>query len=329
MCCLGFLTLENLMIKNIYTLLFVLLAVIPGFAVELTLPTVFSDHMVLQREQSVPIWGKSDPGAVVTVTFAGQKKTATADLEGNWALKLDPLTASKRPRELSVSAKLKTDVESQKFIDVLVGEVWLCSGQSNMQWAMQDVENAEEFMAAANYPEIRLYDTPRVASEKPMGEINAHWKICTPETVRSFSGVAYFFGRKLHEDLDVPIGLLLSAWGGTLIEPWTPPCGYAAVESLSSIHQRIEKTMPTSPFYKQALTDYQNEVAQWIVESEKAMEANRYVDVLPAFPEDMILTGDHQTPTKLYNGMLYAHIPFAIRGAIWYQGEANRYDGML
>lgn len=317
------------MIKKSCVILLAILFAIPCLAAELTLPSVFSDHMVLQREQPVPVWGKADPNAVVTVEFAGQKKTTTADRDGLWMVKLDPLKASSKARELNVSSSLKSKVKKRKFTDVLVGEVWLCSGQSNMQWAMQGTENAAEAMAAANYPEIRLYDTPRVPSESPMEKIDAQWKTCTPEAVKSFSGVAYYFGRKLHQDLDVPVGLLLSAWGGTLIEPWIPPCGYEGIESLSAIHQRVQKTLPSSPLYKQAMADYLTDISQWFFDAEKAVQADRYIAAPPEFPEGLILTGNQQTPTKLYNGMLYAHIPFAIRGAIWYQGESNRADGML
>ena len=317
------------MIKTGCIILLSLLTAIPCLAVELVLPTVFSDHMVLQREQSVPVWGKADPNAVVTVEFAGQKKTTTADQGGNWMVKLDPLKASSESRELNVSSSLKSEVKNQRFTDVLVGEVWLCSGQSNMQCAMQNTENPAEAIAAANYPNIRLYDTPRVPSESPMEKIDAQWKTCTPDAIQSFSGVAYYFGRKLHQDLDVPVGLLLSAWGGTRIEPWTPPCGYEGIESLSAIHQRVQKTLPASLLYKQTMMGYQADIARWIIEAEKAVQTDDYISTPPVFPEGLILTGNQQTPTKLYNGMLHAHIPFAIRGAIWYQGESNHREGML
>ena len=311
--------------KYCIMLLLPLLAAIPCLAAELTLPSVFSDHMVLQRGQPVPVWGKADPNAVVTVEFAGQKKTATADASGKWRVDLEPLKASAESRLLTVSA----GAETVKFSDVLVGEVWLCSGQSNMQWAMQNTENADTAIAAANHPGIRLYDTPRVSTEDPQEKINAQWTACTPETIKTFSGVAYYFGHKLHQDLNVPVGLLLSAWGGTRIEPWTPPCGFEGIESLADIHQQVQKTLPASPLYKKAMTRYQTDVARWIVEAEKAMQTDRYISAPPAFPEELILTGNQQTPTKLYNGMLHAHIPFAIRGAIWYQGESNHREGML
>jgi hypothetical protein len=262
-----------------------------SFAGQLSLPTVFSDHMVLQREQPVPVWGTAGPETTVTVEFSGQRKTATADTSGKWKLYLDPLAASVESRELSVSS----GDEKQVFNDVLVGEVWFCSGQSNMEmplggWApTYPLNDSEAEVAAATHPYIRLYDTPSVYSQEPVEPISSHWKTCTPGTVGSFSAIAYYFGRKLQQDLDVPVGLILSAWNATKIEPWIAPSGFAEVDSLAESY---------------------------------AVSTN--------IPE---LTGDvkliKKIPSVLYNGMIYAHIPYAIRGAIWYQGESNHNDGML
>jgi len=255
----------------------------------LSLPTIFSDHMMLQRGQPVPVWGTADPGAAVMVEFAGQTRSATADADGKWRIDLDALKASAQPRTLKVSSSLSSESCTLEFSDVLVGEVWLCSGQSNMQWEMQNSENAEAAIAAANHPLIRLYDTPRVFSDTPSEKIDSRWTACTPETARSFSAVAYYFGRKIQQELDVPVGLLLSAWGGTLIEPWIPPCGFEGFDALADIRRKI--------------------------------------DPMPKLGENP--AQDHQFPTALYNGMIHAHIPFAIKGAIWYQGESNHHDGRL
>ena len=256
-------------------------------AAELSLPSVFSDHMVLQRERAVPVWGKADPGAEVKVEFAGQTKTVTADADGKWRVDLAPMSASSESRILKVSSNLKSEIINLQFSDVLVGEVWLCSGQSNMAMALSACENSTNEIAAANYPQIRLFKAPNVAAATPKEEIAAKWAVCTPETVKTFSGTAYYFGRKLHQDLNVPVGLLLSAWGGTRIEPWTPPCGFAGIDTLKDIYERTQTGLK--------------------LDNPKP----------------------HQTPTALYNGMIHAHIPFAIRGAIWYQGESNVQDGML
>lgn len=255
-----------------------------SFGSELILPAVFSDHMVLQQKQPLPIWGTSSPGVKVTVEFAGQKQTAVADDDGSWKTELSPLPASTEPGTLTVTAGHKT-VELQ---DVLVGEVWFCSGQSNMSMVMQGnskypIENSETEIAAANFPEMRLFLTPVLYTKEPKEDIQAQWAVCSPETVRGFSAVAYYFGKKLHEDLNVPIGLIQSALGGTSIDPWTPPCGYEGIDSLADVYEKT-KNIPAL-----------------------SMKNKRH----------------RQIPTVLFNGMIAGHIPYAIRGAVWYQGERD------
>ena len=291
----------------------------------LTLPTVFSDHMVLQRGQKVPVWGTADAGVNVTVTFAGQKHASKAGSDGRWRVNLNPLKASAQGRVLTVTAGKDT----QTFKDVLVGEVWLCSGQSNMEWSMRQSENPKESIAAANYPLIRLYDTPRRHASYPMEKINASWKVCNPQNVTHFSAVAYYFGRKLHQELDVPVGLLLSAWGGTRIEPWTPPVGFEGIAPLKSIHDMVQNTLPSSPVYQRKVKAYLKALDQWRADADRALKEGKPMALAPVFPKDVILAGSQQTPTKLYNGMVYAHVPFAIKGAIWYQGESNYREGAL
>jgi sialate O-acetylesterase len=273
----------------------IVLAVIAATEVlaELTLPSVFSDHMILQREQTVPVWGEADEGAIVTVEFAGQKKTATADADGKWKVGLDPMPASSDSREMKVSSSLKSANEYQQFADVLVGEVWLCSGQSNMKFLMKWTEDAETAIATATNPQIRFYLTPTKFSIKPENHINSRWQTCTSESVGALSGVAYYFGKKLQQDLDVPVGLLESAWGGSRIEPWTSPKGFRNIDSLADIYLQI-----------------QDIPANYGENPRKAKQ-------------------ERQFPTLIYNAMIHAHIPYAIRGTIWYQGEANHDEGML
>ncbi|QHI68919.1 sialate O-acetylesterase [Tichowtungia aerotolerans] len=247
-----------------------------------SLPSVFSDHMIFQRNLPVPVWGSGTPGEKITVEFAGQTKTTVVDSSNHWKIMLDPMPASSKPRKLDVSGS-DSDVS---FSDVLVGEVWLCSGQSNMEFFLGKSDTAED-VATADYPQIRLYDTPRLPLREPGDDIVGHWEVCSPSSVKTFSGVAYYFGRKIHQDLDVPVGLLLSAYGGSRIEGWIPPCGYAQVPALADLYQTSLK--------------------------------------MPVFSGDD--KNDRQIPSALYNGMLHAHVSFGIRGALWYQGEANRREG--
>ncbi|MGE4490187.1 MAG: sialate O-acetylesterase, partial [Kiritimatiellales bacterium] len=255
----------------------------------LRLPSVFSDHMVLQQQQSVPVWGTAQPGASITVQFDGQQKTTTADRSGKWQVALDPMPASFEPRRMQVSAVSQSKTENCTLNDVLVGEVWLCSGQSNMEWKMECrtmYDWAEAAIAAADHPNMRLFFTPVRYTAEPRETTESHWMVCTPATVRLFSAVAYHFGHKLQEDLKVPVGLIQSALGATMIEPWTPAEGFAGIEWLAAVYANAQNIKTVSPITR-------------------------------------------NTPSALFNGMINPHVPFSIRGVIWYQGEANYKDGTL
>jgi len=262
----------------------VLLGVTSSAQAELKLPSVISDHMVLQRERAVPIWGWDTPGTEVTVTLGNTKESAKVDDSGRWQVSLPAMKAG-GPHEITVKG-----TSEKKLVDVLFGEVWLCSGQSNMEWVVNNSNNAAEEKANAKFPMIRHIKVPHRPSDKPETDVNASaWQETTPETVGKFTAVGYFFARELHEKLDVPIGLLGSNWGGTRVEPWTPPVGFAGVPALKDISDNIEN-----------------------------------------FPAKNGKGGiNHQSPTALYNGMISPLVPYGIRGAIWYQGESNNGEGMM
>lgn len=252
---------------------------------DVSVPSIFADNMVLQRDQAVPVWGKAAAGEEVTVSINGVKRTTKAGDDGKWMVKLPAMKVGE-PLEMTISG-----TNSLSFKNVLVGEVWVCSGQSNMQWAMTQALNPKEEIAAAKYPNIRLFHVKRVPQAHAQDDVvlTASWKECTPESVPNFSAVAYFFGRYLHKELDVPVGLINTSWGGTRIEPWTPPVGFKQVPKLGSLVK--------------------------VAEDLQKGESNAKVGA--------------QTPTALYNGMVHGLVPFGIRGAIWYQGESNRADAMM
>ncbi|WP_326993607.1 sialate O-acetylesterase [Chitinophaga sp. 212800010-3] len=245
---------------------------------EVKLPQLFSDNMVLQRNAPIPIWGWAAAGEKVTVRFNKQVKTIRAGKDGRWQLQLNAEAAG-GPYELDVKGDNDLLIRN-----VLVGEVWICSGQSNMEFALKNVQNNAEEIKAANYPQIRELTVPRNTSLTPQPDIlPASWKVCTPETAGTFSAVAYFFARKLQEELHVPIGLIHSSWGGTNVETWTSTAA-----------------LSTDPDFKE----------------------------LPAITADKIKAGlpsnsPNSFPSQLFNAMLSPLIPYGIRGAIWYQGEAN------
>ena len=174
---------------------------------------IFTDHMILQRDQPVPVWGWATPGEKVTVEFAGLKKTANADADGKWLVSLDVLPASTEPRELKVGDRI--------IRDVLVGDVWLCSGQSNMGFMLRDAANAEQEIAGANIPAMRLFTVSQNPTLTAASDVKGLWDVCSPQSAERFSAAAYFFGRDLHRELKVPIGLLHSSVGGTPAEAWT------------------------------------------------------------------------------------------------------------
>lgn len=272
---------------------------------DVKLPAIFGDHMVLQRDQKINVWGWADPGENVKVEFRGQTaETRTGD-DGEWRVALEPVAAG-GPFELVVSGK-----NTLTFKDVLVGEVWICSGQSNMQWSVAASNDADLEIAAAKFPNIRLITVPQVGVQDPRKDFNGQWEPCSPETVGQFSAVGYFFGRQLHQTLDVPIGLIDDSWGGSACEAWIP-----------------RETLAADPKYKDLLASWE--------EREKNYEADKKAfdeAVATARAEgkpgpaghlnpDAAMKGNAR-PGNIFNGVLLPTIGYGIRGAIWYQGESN------
>ena len=193
------------------------------------LPAVINANMVLQRDMQVPIWGCGDAGEKITVSFAGQSKSATVEKNGKWMLKLDKLEANAKPSNLTVKGNNEI-----KLGNILVGEVWICSGQSNMEWKVAQCANAKEEIAMANHSAIRLFDVPgHTVHPLPQDKGKGELKVCSPSTISSFSATGYYFGRRIHKGLNVPVGLVGSNWGGTRIEPWTTLDGFQSVPELS------------------------------------------------------------------------------------------------
>jgi sialate O-acetylesterase len=283
---------------------------------DVRLPRVIGANMVLQRDTALPIWGWAAPGESVTVTIAGQEAKATADGKGLWRVNLAALPAG-GPHEMVVAGKNQV-----KLPNIMVGEVWLCSGQSNMAMTVSGVRDGEKEAQAANFPNIRLFSVPRRPAGEPMSDVDGAWSACAPGTAGGFSAVAYFFGRKIHQELNVPVGLINSSWGGTRIEPWTPPEGFAAVPKIEALSKQVQDTITG---YRQNLPKGLEKLEAWIAQARKALADG---EVIPDMPNVGHPLGSHTQPTGLYNGMIHGLVPFAIRGALWYQGEGNRGDGM-
>ncbi len=288
-----------------------LAALAGGVSADVRLPAVLSDHMVLQRGVPVPIWGWADAGEKVTVKLAGQTKAATADAQGNWALKLDALEAG-GPHAMTVEGGNQLTVS-----DVLVGEAWLCSGQSNMAMAVGGVDNALREIAEADYPQIRHFRVARASAKAPATDCKGAWAVCSPKTVRGFTATGYFFGRALHKHLGAPVGLINSSVGGTPIENWTPTSALDDPALKKALDAWSASQKAASAEAGKALAA---QLEQWKEAAAKAKAAGKKP---PRRPRDPSAGVGIQAFGGLYNAMIAPLRPYAIRGALWYQGERN------
>jgi sialate O-acetylesterase len=272
---------------------------------------LFSDHMVLQSGMSVPVWGTADPGEKITVKFLKQKKSVNAGADGKWMIRLTKLKPG-GPFEMTIAGKNSITVK-----DVLVGEVWLGSGQSNMAFTVSKKHasyagllNEDQEIAAANYPQIRMFTGKTAKTYEPQSEIGGQWLVCSPETVGDFSAVGYLFARDLQKALNVPVGIVLEAYGASTAESWIPREALAADPLLKPMLDKFDALVA---FYRQnpnATTD-------------QAPPAPQTLNARPGKPGPLRdPVQDQHEPTVLFNGMINPVIPYAIRGAIWYQGES-------
>jgi sialate O-acetylesterase len=236
-------------------------------AENISLPSIFSDHAVLQRGAKIPVWGTADPGGIVKVEFAKKSRTTTVNGDGKWMVHM-PSRKAGGPYEMRV---IGLDTISIK--DLLVGEVWLCSGQSNMEWQVRNAMNAQQEIDSADYPEIRMFTVDRAVSDTPPDDCSGSWKVCTPETAGDFSAVGYFFGRHLHQQLDVPVGLIHSSWGGTPAEAWT---SFETLESDTVLLPILER-------YRQSIENYPERLAEYREIIRKIEESG---DRLPMYHKD-------------------------------------------
>ncbi len=270
---------------------------------DVTLPNIFSDHMVLQRDQANRVWGKSAAGEAVTVTIADQKHETKGSADGTWQVTLKPLAVGSGPHELVVKG-----ANEIKVTDVLIGEVWICSGQSNMQWTVNSSYSPDLESLAAKYPNLRMINFPQVGTQEPIWSHNDRkWQVCTPETVGNFSAVGYFFARQLHQTLDIPIGMINNAWGGSACEAWVNRKELEAEPRFAKMMERWKATEASSEAVVKELSgksDLDDAGKKQLQGARNALSGNA-------------------RPGNIYNGVLKSHLGYGIRGAIWYQGESN------
>ena len=304
----------NRKLKPTLRIIIILVLASAGVAVaDIRLPAIIGDNMVLQQGGKVSIWGWAEPGEEVTVgvSWRSMKFAVKADKDGKWSFRLNPPKGD-GPFEMTFTGKNSITIKN-----ILAGEVWVCSGQSNMQMSVQSSASAEQEIAEANYPKIRLFSVTRKVADKPQPDCEGSWTECSPKTVPDFSAVAYFFGRELHKQLKVPVGLIHTSWGGTPAESWTRREVLESDADFAPILKRYDDAVTN---YPQAKKEYEQKLAEWkqAVEKAKAEGTNP-----PGRPGEPFGPGHYQSPSGLYNAMIAPLIPYGIQGAIWYQGESN------
>ena len=277
--------------------------------------SLFTDNLVLQRNKEINIWGKAEPGEKVTVSFLNQSKQTVTDANNNWKIVLDPMIAG-GPYEMKITGENQIVLKN-----ILIGEVWICSGQSNMGLAVKSAANGEEEIANAKYPMIRLFNVKRMVSDSEQFFCNGSWAECSPKSVSGFSAAAYYFGRELFKELNVPIGLIESAFGGTEAECWMEK---KVLESDKEFNLILKKWDNKMQKYPSELANFnenrESSLKKWYLDSADAVAKGMAPPRKPSPPE---APGSRNTPCGLFNGMITPLIPYSIQGVIWYQGEAN------
>ncbi len=271
---------------------------------DVKLPALISDNMMLQRDIPVPIWGTASPGEHVEVSIGKQTASTTAGPDGRWQVKLSPMMAG-GPLEMVVAGKNRLTVRN-----ILVGEVWLCAGQSNMVMAVKQCDNAEKEIAGAKgYPEIRNYTVELKARAEPQTDTVGKWEVCSPETVGKFTATGYFFAREIHDSLKVPVGIILSAWGGSNMESFM---------RLDVLKAHPVESAPYFKLWEERKAAFPAELAAAQKAAEEAKAAGK-----PA-PKMRTLEGHQARPASIYNAMIHPLIPYGMRGVLWAGGKANR-----
>lgn len=278
---------------------------------EVKLPAIVSDHMLIQQQAPVRIWGKAAPAEAVSVELAGVRASGVADSNGRWEVYLPPVNAG-GPYDMTVSGTNRIVVH-----DVLAGEVWVGSGQSNMELPMTRVNDSEREIAAADFPQIRLFTVKKKISDTPLDDVEGAWSACTPASVKNFSAVGYFFSRYIHQQRHVAVGFIHTSWGGTPAQSWTTKATLDTNPLLKIVNDDWARVMANWPA---ANEKYQKQLSDYRIAAAEAKAAGKPVPAAPAAPNG---PGSPNLPSGLWNGMVAPITPYAIRGVLWYQGESN------
>jgi sialate O-acetylesterase len=282
---------------------------------EVRLAQIFSNDMMLQRDVPVRVWGWADTGEVVSVTFAGASKETKADATGNWAVALPAL---KEGKGLEMLVKGKNQVVLKNLI---MGDIWVCSGQSNMEMLLGGCLGAAEDIRGADLPDIRQIKFKRVSAGEPQTDalLETPWQVCSPRTAAGFTAAGFYFAREIQQQTGVPIGLIYTNWGGTRIEPWTPIEGLEIVPELSTALEAKKKLLVAR---RAQMATYLDQLDGWIKVSRANLKSDAALSPAPVLP-----TTPDGGWSGLYNAMIHPIVKFPIKGALWYQGEANGTQG--
>ncbi len=282
---------------------------------EVMVSNLFSDNMVLQRDIPAPVWGTADPGEKVAVSLGEAVASAVADDKGRWMARLPAMRADATPRDMRIRGTNTIDIRN-----VLVGDVWLCSGQSNMEFGLRGCK-APEDIASADHPGIRWLKIEKRASSIPLvGGIARTWEVCTPRMAGSITAVGFYYARKIQRETGIPIGLIDNNFGGTNIISWIAPSGYEMEPSLAKYTQQI---IAREAAYRAELAISLDPLEQWMPAARQALAAGQPVPPQPFLPGNLMSIG----VSALYNGQIHPVLPYGIKGVIWYQGEANGHEG--
>lgn len=300
---------------KLFPLLALTLLFAPALRAELKLPAILGDHMVLQQKQANPIWGWDTPGTTVTVTFAGQTKSAEAGADGRWTVQLDAVPANAQPQAIAIAGSTQKEIQ-----DVLVGEVWMCSGQSNMGFVLRQDWNGDLEAAASRLPNLRLIKVPHVGTQEAKNDFAGAWSVSTADSASTFSAVGFLYGRYLHQILGIPVGLIDNSWGGSAAEAWVRR---TSLESDARFRPLMESTVQreTALQTPKAQEDHQKAVERYRAAAEKAKAAGQPAPRAPQSPEAWL--AGNSRPGNIFNGVVLPTLGYGIKGVIWYQGESN------
>ncbi len=286
----------------------VLVWVMPGFA-QLRVASLFQDHAVLQRERAVPVWGEASPGEQIAVRFASQRVETVADSSGRWRVELAPMAAN----ATGASLRVETSREVRVFGDLVVGDVWLCAGQSNMEWSVARARDAQTEIATADHPLIRHIKIANFSSRSEVQDVRGRWRVCSPETVGNFSAAAYYFARELTTRTKVPIGLINATWGGTPIEAWLSESALLSSPEFDVVFTRWAEAITTFPERTRLFNRWNDAKREAEAKGETFSEPR---------PRDPSIDYRRQ-PAGLFGGMVAPLTRYSLRGIAWYQGEDN------